>query len=86
MNQTEHSIGAPEVQMPVETRNIGDAIGILHRAINVTELLYMAGNHIWHDLNQNEGEAIMVGADMLDNILKDVRTILYANIQRGGVQ
>lgn len=83
---TEHSTGAPEIQTPIETRDIGDAVDILARAINVTELLYMAGNHVWHDLSKNEGEAIMVGADMLDDILKDVRAILNANLSRGIVQ
>ena len=65
-----------------ETRDIGDAIDLFVRAINLNELLYMAAEST--ELSKEMSEAFTTGSDVVDNMLKEVKGILYANIDRKG--
>lgn len=67
--------------LPVETRDIGDAIDLLCRAISLNELIFMAGESI---AIRDMKEAITTGADVIDDVLAEVKAILYANIERKG--
>lgn len=84
MNVHTDSTPAPDGQMPAETRDVGDAIDIIARAISIAELLHMAGNSLWHDHRMSEGGAIMTAVGILDDMLTDAKAILYANLEKGG--
>lgn len=84
MNQTEYSTGAPEVQTPVETRDIGDAIDILVQAMSINRVVWAAAPNVCEDRDERDGMMFIV--DHVDDLLKDVKAILYANVRRGGVQ
>lgn len=57
--------------MPVETRDIGDAIDLLCRAISVNELIFMVGESI---AIRDMKEAITTGANVIDGVLGDPRS------------
>ncbi|MGN6304857.1 MAG: hypothetical protein ACTHNH_08580 [Mesorhizobium sp.] len=84
MNQTEHSTGSPEVQTAVETRDIGDAIDILVQAMSINRVMWAAAPNVCEGKDERDGMMFII--DHVDDLLKDVKTILYANIQRGAVQ
>lgn len=67
---------APEA---VETRDIGDAIDLLCRAMSLNHLMFMAGEGLAiHDTR----EAITTGADVISDVLVEVKAILYANLDK----
>ena len=70
---------ASDEALPEETRDIGDAIDLLCRAISLNELLFMAGESI---AIREMKEAITTGADVIDDVLGEVKAILYANVER----
>lgn len=75
------SVPAAGEAVPADTRDIGDAIDLLCRAISLNELIFMAGESIAiRDLK----EAITTGADVIDGVLEEVKAILYANVERKG--
>ncbi|MGB3831198.1 MAG: hypothetical protein WA975_04960 [Mesorhizobium sp.] len=84
MNQTEHSTGASEVQMPVETRDIGDAIDILVQAMSINRVVWAAAPTVCEDRDERDGMMFIV--DHVNDLMKDVKAILYANLSRGSVQ
>ena len=71
------TVSAAATGLPDETRDIGDAIDLLCRAIRLNELIFMASESI-------AKEAITTGCDMLDIMLEEVKAVLYANIERNG--
>jgi hypothetical protein len=81
---TENSMAAPEVQTPVETRDIGDAIDILVKAMSINRVVWLAAPA--YDGSADERDGMMFIVDHVDDLLKDVKSILYANIRHGSVQ
>lgn len=78
---TNTTVPAAATGLPEETRDIGDAINLLCRAISLNELIFMAGESI---AIRDMKEAITTGADVIDDVLGEVKAILYANIERKG--
>ena len=59
-----------------ETRDIGDACDILCRAIHLNELIFRVGE----GLNDRAlANALTTGADVINDLLKDLSTILHAH-------
>lgn len=75
------TVSAAATGLPEETRDIGDAIDLLCRAISLNELIFMAGESI---AIRDMKEAITTGADVIDDVLGEVKAILYANVERKG--
>jgi hypothetical protein len=67
------------MEKPAENRSIGDASDLLFRAMSLNELVYMAGESID---SRHIREAITTGSDVVDNMLREVKAILDANIAR----
>lgn len=65
-----------------ETRTVGDAIDILVRALSVNRVLWLAMPT--YDGNDAERDGMMFVVDHVDDLLKDAKSILYANLQQGG--
>lgn len=84
MNSPEDSTAAPEGQLPAETRDIGDAIDILVQAMSVNRVVWLAAPA--YDGSASERDGMMFVIDHVDDLLKDVKSILYANIRQGSVQ
>jgi hypothetical protein len=81
MNVHRDSTAAAERQAE---RRIMDALNVLRNALSINELLHMAGDSLWHDGRQTEGEAIMAGVGVLSKILKDIDENLSAIVRREG--
>lgn len=70
---------------PDETRDVGDAVDLLRRAIHLNKLMYLAGTGIFHEGGtREEGESIQVGCELIKEMLGEVKAILHANIKRKG--
>lgn len=69
-------VSAATTGLPEETRTISDAISLLCRARSLNELIFMAGEGI---AIREMKEAITTAADLIDGMLGEVKTILYAN-------
>lgn len=60
-----------------ETRGIEHACDVLERAIDLNELMFRAGE----GLNDRAlASALTTGADVINDLLKDVSTILHAHL------
>lgn len=73
------SIQADGVAVP-ETRDISDAADILCRAISLNELMFRAGESL---TDRALRDALTTGADTIDDLLMEVRSILYATMDAG---
>jgi hypothetical protein len=65
-----------------EIRDLNDAVSLLIKGIQLNELIYTAGAGFYHESVREKGEAIMAGADILKDILDDVKDVLYAVMER----
>ncbi len=81
LNAMTHTTTAAETA--TETRTVGDASDLLTRAIIFAELIFQAGTGIYSNGLREDGEAIQLGADVLKDMLKDVRSIIDANLDDG---
>lgn len=61
--------------MPTETRDLSDTIDLLAKAIDINELILMAGESM---PDQSVGKAIVTGSDLINDMLRDVKEHLYA--------
>ncbi len=62
--------------VPTETRDIIDAIDLLCRAINMNELIVMAGESA---AMGDAKDAVTTGCGVVDEMLKEVKAVLYAS-------
>ncbi len=78
MRQT-NSTAPAEIPAPVENDlpSVGDVIDKLNRVISLNELVFMAGESLVTMLRE-PGEAITTGADVINDLLKEVKADLYA--------
>lgn len=64
-----------------DARDLGDLHELIVRAINLTELMYLAGEGLV-SVDRDIASAFTAGADMIDKVLKDGVTVLEANMNQ----
>lgn len=64
-----------------ETRDIGDAIDIVCRAISINELMFEAAHRM---SDKGVRNAFVEGSVVVTDFLNDAKAILYASLEREG--
>lgn len=80
MNKPSDTTAADDAAMADETRDLGDACDLLARARHLNELMFMAGESV---RDKNMRNAITTGADIINDLLIEVRDVITANMERG---
>lgn len=84
MNSHQNTTAMVDGASPVETRDVDDAIDILVKATSINRIV--GAGMVRLAVNDDERDGMMFIIDYVDDLLKDVKSILYANIRQGNVQ
>lgn len=75
------TVSAATQGLPAKTRDIDEVIFLLCRAISLNELIFIASES---ELDGDLKEVFTTGVDVVNGVLKEAKTILYANKRKGG--